>query len=393
MMKKQSKRNFLLKPILATSLLVGGVVAPTLVPSTTYAAVSSYQTQMDGYTAKYVSFYKDFYKAWDSIEYADDEATATALYKDISTKYNTFTKDTSNYAATLNPEIQDIDSYLKTVLHAEFQVMTAQYKWSIDAIDDETYDTTIDKWTYEYDESNQELLSLLTSYRNKHGITYSTDFKDLLEVDVDKDMVPYTVQKGDTMYSIATKHGITVEDIQDANGLTTYNLSVGQLLVLPVPHTASPSLSYTVQKGDTLYSIAVAHGVTVEAIQQSNGMTNYNLSVGQVLIIPGSETPEAPVTTPPSTVSLTYTVQKGDTLSSIANSVGITVTELKELNKLTSDALSVGQVLKVTKTYTVQKGDTLYSIATAQGTTVEKLQEVNGLTSYTLSLGQVLIIK
>ena len=77
----------------------------------------------------------------------------------------------------------------------------------------------------------------------------------------------------------------------------------------------------------------------------------------------------------------------------IANKYGITVSELKNLNGLTSDNLSIGQVLKVPSgfnTYTVKSGDSLWSIANRYGITVNELKNLNGLTSNTLMIGQVL---
>ena len=67
-----------------------------------------------------------------------------------------------------------------------------------------------------------------------------------------------------------------------------------------------------------------------------------------------------------------------------------------KLNNLSSNLLSIGQVLKIptisSKTYTVQKGDSLYSIAKKFNTTVNEIKTKNNLTSNTLSIGQVLKI-
>ena len=148
--------------------------------------------------------------------------------------------------------------------------------------------------------------------------------------------------------------------------------------------------TYTVQRGDTLYSIAKNFNTTVEALKQLNNLTSNTLSIGQVLKIPTEEETTTPTT---------YTVQKGDTLYSIARRFNTTVEELKRLNNLTSNTLSIGQVLKISTgeeepitTYTVQRGDTLYSIARKFNTTVEELKRKNNLISNTLSIGQVLQI-
>lgn len=87
----------------------------------------------------------------------------------------------------------------------------------------------------------------------------------------------------------------------------------------------------------------------------------------------------------------TYTVQAGDTLSSLARTYHTTAGLLLTLNGLSTTTLQVGQILRLPQTgYTVQPGDTLYRIARQYGTTPELLAELNGLTSSTVQVGQVL---
>lgn len=93
----------------------------------------------------------------------------------------------------------------------------------------------------------------------------------------------------------------------------------------------------------------------------------------------------------------TYIVKAGDTLYSLANKYNTTVDELKTLNNLTSNILSIGQQLIIPSeneqvTYTVQAGDSLWKISRQFGTTVSELRRLNNLTSDILSIGQMLII-
>lgn len=200
----------------------------------------------------------------------------------------------------------------------------------------------------------------------------------------------YTVKKGDSLWKIANKYNTTVEKLKSANNLKTNTLSVGQKLVIP-SISVSPEVSdtYIVQKGDSLWSIANKFNMTVSELKNLNNLTNNLLSIGQVLKIKDSS----------NNGKTTYTVQKGDSFWVIANKYGITTEELKSYNNLTSNLLSIGQILKIpqgkTSTeniYTVKKGDSLWTIANRYNTTVEKIKVLNNLTSNLLSIGQQLKI-
>ena len=194
----------------------------------------------------------------------------------------------------------------------------------------------------------------------------------------------YVVQNGDSLWKIANKYGITVNELKDLNGLTSNNLTVGQ--ILEVPGLDNTGLTYTVQNGDSLWKIANKYGMTVDELKSLNGLTSDNLSVGQVLKVSNdiADSDEK-----------TYTVKSGDSLWSIANRFGTSVNTLKSLNGLTSDVLSIGQILKIptdldNNTYTVKAGDSLWNIANKYDITVNELKDLNGLTSNILSIGQVL---
>lgn len=205
----------------------------------------------------------------------------------------------------------------------------------------------------------------------------------------------YVVQKGDSLYSIANKLGTTVSELKKENNLTTNTLQIGQVLRIPTKEIYEGEENiYIVKKGDTLYSIAAANNTTVDELKKANNLTSNILSTGQLLKIPSALLPES-----------TYIVKKGDSLYSIANKYNTTVDELKRINNLTSNILSIGQVLKLpsdkvsdvekeenTISYTVQKGDSLYSIARKYSTTIDKIKDLNNLTTNLLSIGQVLLI-
>lgn len=128
-----------------------------------------------------------------------------------------------------------------------------------------------------------------------------------------------------------------MDKLKQVNNLTSNTLSIGKVLKLPIQTTEEPNtITYTVKKGDSLYSIARDYNTTIDAIKNINNLTSNLLSIGQVLEIPS----EAGLET-------TYTVQKGDSLYSIARKFDTSVEELKALNNLPSNLLSIGQILIV----------------------------------------------
>lgn len=215
-------------------------------------------------------------------------------------------------------------------------------------------------------------------------------------------MQTYTVLKGDTIYGISKQFGVSVSSIKRANNLSSDSISIGQKLIIP---TSETSEIYIVKRGDTLYSIAKKYNTTPDIIVDVNNLNSVNIFPGQELRIPiNSNNTNV-------NEYINYTVVKGDSLYSIARKYNVTVDEIKSLNNLKSNLLSIGRVLKIptssiidtevtptppssnTNIYIVKKGDTLYSIANKFGTTVSNIKELNNLTSNTLSIGQRLIIK
>lgn len=224
--------------------------------------------------------------------------------------------------------------------------------------------------------------------------------------------IDYVVRKGDSLYSIAKKYNTTVKDIVRLNNLTSNNLAVGQQLIIAIDDnvTTTPTTykDYVVKKGDSLYSIANKNNITVDELKKINNLTSNMLSVGQVLKLPMQDKVEEIVM---------YTVQKGDSLYSIAKKFGITVDEIKSLNNLTSNNLAIGEQLMIKSStgdepinpeeecigtgyvesqyimYTVQRGDSLYTIARRYNTSVDNIKALNNLTNNNLTIGEQLKIK
>lgn len=197
----------------------------------------------------------------------------------------------------------------------------------------------------------------------------------------------YQVKSGDTLYSIANKLDTTVSELKEINNLSTNLLKVGQILKIPTKFVdVGDTELYQVKNGDTLYSIAKKYNITVNELKQLNDLINDDLSVGQLLTVPSG-------------LSLvnSYIVSQGDTLYSIAKKFDISVNKLKEYNNLSSNLLNVGQKILIPfgndTTYVVKSGDTIYSIAREFNTTVDKIKELNNLDNNIISVGQILIVK
>ncbi len=129
--------------------------------------------------------------------------------------------------------------------------------------------------------------------------------------------------------------------------------------------------------------------MTVDQLKSLNNLTSNNLSIGQVLKVKGVSDFNN---------GTYYTVKSGDSLYKIANMFNTSVNEIKQLNNLSSNLLSIGQKLNIpnnnsgNKVYVVVSGDSLYGIARKFNTTVTEIQKLNNLSTSLLSVGQQLLI-
>lgn len=257
----------------------------------------------------------------------------------------------------------------------------------------------------------------------------------------------YTVKGGDTLSGIASRFNTTYTNLAQLNHLSNPNrIYVGQVLQLRAqdnttaaktttttntnsrPSTnrqpSTTTTTYTVKSGDTLSGIASRFNVTYTSLAQINHIANPNrIYVGQQLRLSATAQSQPTTTTKAAaatntsnrqaTTSGSYTVQSGDTLSSIANRFNTTYTRLAQINHLTNvNRIYVGQQLQLQGTasattnnrvasssnysvngghYTVQSGDSLSKIAAQHGLNWRTLAAKNHLTSpYIIYPGQQL---
>ncbi|WP_245958728.1 LysM peptidoglycan-binding domain-containing protein [Microbacterium bovistercoris] len=225
----------------------------------------------------------------------------------------------------------------------------------------------------------------------------------------------YTVRPGDTIWSIAKRHGLRTADVLAWNGLTARSvIHPGQKLVLSgaakataarpaaAPVRAAAAKTHTVVAGDTVYGIARKYGTSVSAIIAANRLgSSAVIHPGQKLVVSGAA-PVAVSSTKPAAkpaAGKTHTVAAGDTVYGIARKYGTSVSAIIAANRLGSSAIIYpGQKLAVSgaapvaasstkpaagpataKTHTVAAGDTLTAIAKKYGTTVAVILEANDL--------------
>lgn len=154
------------------------------------------------------------------------------------------------------------------------------------------------------------------------------------------DAIRYTVKRGDTLWGIAKKFGVTVSAVVNANNIRNPNLIyVGEVFI--IPHMTSAESSrytlYAVRRGDTLWGISRKFGTSINNIVALNGIENPNLIyAGEVFKIPSARSEQAVI----------YTVKRGDTLWGISRKFGTTVENLVKLNSVKNpNLIYVGEKL------------------------------------------------
>ena len=173
----------------------------------------------------------------------------------------------------------------------------------------------------------------------------------------------HIVSPGETLLSIAQHYGISIQSLMELNGLENPDLlQPGQRLLITagkVSKNAASSSIYRVQPGDTAWSIATRHGVTLDGLIEANGLSDASLiRIGQELIIPVSGSPRSAHDPRETGGEVIHRVESGETIYGIALRYNVDVQSIVAANGLSNpDLIRVGYELVIpgTGAYTVER--------------------------------------
>ena len=232
--------------------------------------------------------------------------------------------------------------------------------------------------------STDSLMAMLlsSSEKGEEGLNYA--YKNPNAGDLaGSTKIRYQVRSGDNLGLIAQRHGVSIRDVKGWNNLRSSTIYPGQRLTIYIkgvhkdgptlktsPVTTTPvvkvivkdgeQINHIVQKGEFLGSIASKYDVSVSQIRSWNGVSGNLIHVGQKLVIYNKNKLVTPLVEVDSKIDAAkptevYVVKSGDALYNIAVLNNMTVDELKSLNGLSDNKISVGQKIKVYKGSTVNR--------------------------------------
>lgn len=212
--------------------------------------------------------------------------------------------------------------------------------------DNETLESIADQYNV-----NKEKLMVLNNLSSK-TVFVGQRLKVEQDLSAEEDTHYHSVKWGDSLYSIARQYQTTVPQLIELNKLKNHHLYIGQKILIKSLDLDNPHKQYhIVQPGDTLYSIARDYQISINLLRKLNQLKQDTIYIGQKLRIKKTETQEEgsseEIEKQDLSQYLIYQVKAGDTLYGIARAYQMKVEEIKELNALTSDFLSIGQKIRV----------------------------------------------
>lgn len=202
----------------------------------------------------------------------------------------------------------------------------------------------------------------------------------------------HLVQSGESVWGISRKYGISMDDLIKWNGIVNNTIHPNQKLIVSSPVTPTSQV-HIVQSGESVWGISRKYGISMDDLIKWNGIVNNTIHPNQQLRV------QAPTTSP--TLPNYHKVASGESLWLIADRYGLTVAELKSLNNISGTLIHPNQELRLrpatttvaNATYTVQKGDSLWSIATSHRVRLSDLIAWNEIKDNTIHPGQKVTVK
>lgn len=235
--------------------------------------------------------------------------------------------------------------------------------------------------------------------------------KTLPKEEPKKDNPKVEVENPETYQPATITQPVTPEKEKEVfvekTGDKKFNVEIDEVTKVEDKKMLDKSEYHVVQKGETLFSISKKYSKSVDQLKELNHLNDFGLKVGQKLIINKNYTEKKPDV---ETTSFYHEVKKGETLYAIAKKYNMSVDELKKLNNLTTDGVSVGAKLMVSKAakgaaeteatvntkqeyHIVQAGETLYAISKKYGVSVDQIKKLNSLSDAGIKVGDKLRVK
>lgn len=204
----------------------------------------------------------------------------------------------------------------------------------------------------------------------------------------------HTIERGETVYSIATMYGVTESDIYKLNPGSKELIKAGAVLIIPQKDAASTSTVgtadtytyHTIQPKETLYSLTIKYNIPATSIVEANpGLSVATFTIGKTIRIPPTKIEDLPTTeTQIVTKEIEYRVQRKETMYSICKKFNVSSADLIKRNPELKSGMKAGMVLKIP----VQAEETVQETVEAPGE-----REVNALLNAPKSIDRINTMK
>lgn len=206
----------------------------------------------------------------------------------------------------------------------------------------------------------------------------------------------HRVEKGDNIYRLSLRYGVSMESIFDLNPGSRKIIKIGELIAIPTKGQNASKVrnsnsnnsqfkDYIVSKGETKYGLSKKFNISIAALEKANPSIVKMLMTGQKIQVPSKSNTEKTLTDTTSE-TISHVVKKGENLWRISEKYNMTLSELRALNKdIIDEFLQIGQELTIRKdtveeisnTYLVAKGDTKFSLAKRFNLSIKELENLN----------------